>query len=187
MKRWLLPVSFAALVALLGYALTLDPTRLPSALIGRALPAFNVPALDGSSALTDRDLASGVTVLNVWASWCGGCATEHPVLMSLARQPGIALYGLNYRDDARDARRWLARHGDPYRAVGVDAPGRVAMDLGVYGVPETFVIDAHGTVRYRHAGPLTEEIIRDEIAPLVEGLGAESRRVSGGSRDAQSG
>jgi cytochrome c biogenesis protein CcmG/thiol:disulfide interchange protein DsbE len=168
---------FAALAGLFWYALQGgDPSRLPSALIGKPVPAFALPPLEGLTAdgkpvpgFAAADLAQGEpTIVNVFASWCAECQIEHPLLMALGSDTGVRLYGIDYKDDAASARRFLGRYGNPYSRVGVDRSGRVAIDLGVYGVPETFVIEGDGTVAYRHVGPLTEAAIRDKILPLLK-------------------
>ncbi|MEZ5828479.1 MAG: DsbE family thiol:disulfide interchange protein [Hyphomicrobiales bacterium] len=168
---------FAALAALFWYALhTGDPSRLPSALIGKPVPEFTLPPLDGLKANdgTDvpgfdaADLATGKpTIVNVFASWCVPCLAEHPMLMALAEDQGIRLFGINYKDDPASARHFLGLHGDPFERVGADRTGRVAIDFGVYGVPETYVISGDGKIAYRHVGPLTEEAITNKILPLA--------------------
>ena len=164
----------AAFVALAGIFLARlflasDPSIVPSVLVGRAPPAFALPAVQGLVAqglaapaapvpgLSSADLGGRVTVVNVWASWCEGCQVEHPVLMGLAAEAGLRLVGIDYKDTAENARRFLGRHGNPYAAVGFDATGRTAIDWGVYGAPETFIVGPDGTVRYRHVGGLTPE------------------------------
>jgi cytochrome c biogenesis protein CcmG/thiol:disulfide interchange protein DsbE len=167
---------FALLVALFWYALQSgDPSRLPSALIGKPVPAFDLPPLDGLLAdgapvpgFAAADLAQGEpTIVNVFASWCLECQVEHPLLLALGRQPGVRLFGIDYKDDPASARRFLGRHGNPYARVGADPSGLVAIDFGVYGVPETYVVAGDGTIAYRHVGPLTEAAIKDKILPLL--------------------
>lgn len=158
------------LVALFAAALRQDPHTLPSALVGRPAPAIAAPLLHDAQAQFDsRSLQGRVWVLNVWASWCESCRTEHDNIKALAAE-GVPVYGLNYKDTASSARAWLARWGDPYQASMLDGDGRLGMEYGVYGVPETFIIDAEGRVRYRHAGPLTEEALRMHVRPLLQEL-----------------
>lgn len=167
---------FAFLAALFWYALYGgDPSRLPSALIGKPVPEFSLPPVEGLLAggapvpgFAAADLAQGQpTVVNVFASWCAECQVEHPLLMALSREPGVRLFGIDYKDDPASARRFLGRHGNPYARVGADPSGRTAIDFGVYGVPETYVVTGDGKIAYRHVGPLTEATIRDNIAPLL--------------------
>jgi cytochrome c biogenesis protein CcmG, thiol:disulfide interchange protein DsbE len=141
-----------------------DPSQVPSALIGRPVPTFALAPLDGLvregrpvPGLSSQDLKGGVTVVNVWASWCVPCRQEHPLLMELAKEPSIRVVGINYKDNPENARRFLGALGNPFQAVGVDASGRTAIDWGVYGVPETFVVSPDGTIRYKQIGPLTPE------------------------------
>jgi cytochrome c biogenesis protein CcmG/thiol:disulfide interchange protein DsbE len=172
---------FASLAGLFWYALHGgDPSRLPSALVGKEVPDFTLPPVDGLlekeapvSGFTASDLKTGTpTIVNVFASWCVPCHEEHPVLMELAKQPGIRLYGINYKDDPASARRFLGRFGNPFAHVGADSNGRVAIDFGVYGVPETYVIGGDGKIAYRHVGPLTEDVIKERLLPLLQ-QGAE--------------
>jgi len=175
MTRFLLPLGvFLALALALAAGLRRDPRELPSALIGKPAPAFVLPLLekDGAS-VRSSDLRGKVWVLNVWASWCGPCQLEHPLLVDLAAKSSAPLYGMNYKDQPQAARAWLARLGDPYAATLVDADGRVGIDYGVYGVPETFVIDRSGTVRFRFPGALTQEVIDRKVLPLVRELNAQ--------------
>jgi cytochrome c biogenesis protein CcmG, thiol:disulfide interchange protein DsbE len=170
-------VVFAVLAGLFWYALQSgDPSRLPSALIGKPVPDFTLAPLDGLAAggapvpgFAASDLAQGEpTILNVFASWCPECQVEHPLLLALSKQPAVRLFGIDYKDDPASARRFLGRHGNPYSRVGADASGRVAIDFGVYGVPETYVVAGDGTIAYRHVGPLTEQAIKDKILPLLK-------------------
>ena len=172
MSRYLIPIIvFAALVALLALGLRFDPTRVPSPLIDRPLPAFELPLVQAPERkLGSPDLRGKVTLLNVWASWCVACRDEHAVLLELARERGITIYGLDYKDTRADAMRWLATMGDPYVASAFDADGRVGIDLGVYGVPETFVVDHDGIVRYKQIGPLTGDMMRATLLPLLDEL-----------------
>jgi cytochrome c biogenesis protein CcmG/thiol:disulfide interchange protein DsbE len=151
-----------------------DPSKLPSALIGRPAPSFTLPALEGLQrdgkpvpGLASADMRGGVTLVNVWASWCAPCRDEHPLLIELARDPAIRLVGINYKDQPENARRFLASLGNPFAAVGVDASGRAAIDWGVYGVPETFVIAPDGTIAYKHVGPITQATLQ---GPLREAI-----------------
>jgi cytochrome c biogenesis protein CcmG/thiol:disulfide interchange protein DsbE len=174
--RYLLPLAlFLALAALLYVGLGLDPRKVPSPLIDKPAPQFSLTRLkDPAATLGSTDLAGKVTLLNVWATWCVACRSEHPVLMQLARTGQVDIYGLNYKDERPKAIEWLQRFGDPYLANAFDADGRVGIDWGVYGTPETFVIDRQGVIRHKHIGPLTVEIVRDEILPLVKRLQEET-------------
>ena len=173
----LLPLLlFAGLAGLFWFALHGgDPSRLPSAMIGKQVPDFSLPPLDALTtdagpvqSFGPEDLAAGKpTIVNVFASWCVPCQEEHPVLMALAKRPGVRLYGINYKDDAASARRFLGRHGNPFERVGVDRSGRVGIDFGVYGVPETYVIAGDGKIAYRHVGPLTEQDVTQKLLPLL--------------------
>ncbi len=178
-RLWLaLPlVLFAVLAGLFWYALHAgDPSLLPSPLIGKTVPDFTLPPIEGLSAggstvpgFAASDLAQGEpTIVNVFASWCVECQVEHPVLLALGKEPGIRLYGIDYKDDAASARRFLGRYGNPYARVGADTSGRVAIDFGVYGVPETYVVTGDGKIAYRHVGALTEAAIKDKILPLLK-------------------
>lgn len=178
--RWgvILPFAiFAGLAGLFWFALqTGDPSKLPSALIGKPVPEFALPPLEGLKSdggeelqgFAASDLATGApTIVNVFASWCVPCLEEHPMLMALAAEPGIRIYAINYKDDPASARRFLGRYGNPFSRVGTDNSGRTAIDFGVYGVPETYVISGDGKIAYRHVGPLTEEAITTKILPLL--------------------
>lgn len=172
MKRYLIPLAiFVVLALFLGVGLKLDPREVPSPLIDKPAPVFTLPQL-GSPDLqfAAAQMQGQVWVLNVWASWCVPCLAEHPYVTQLARTPGITVVGLNYKDKPQDAQRWLARHGNPYRVIAADADGRVGIDFGVYGVPETFLIDRNGMIRHKHIGPITPEALRDEILPRLKAL-----------------
>ncbi len=172
MKRYLLPLFiFLGLAAALSLGLGRDPTALPSPLVGKPAPAFKLARVDDPQKhFSPNDLKGQVWLLNVWASWCTSCREEHPLLVNLSQQGVVPIVGLDYKDELPNARQWLTRHGDPYALTVSDADGRVGLDLGVYGVPETFVIDKAGRIRMRHAGPITPEVLRDKLLPLIEEL-----------------
>jgi len=172
MMRFALPLGvFAALVLLLGVGLSLNPREVPSPLIGKAAPPFELPLLhQPEKSFSPRDMQGKVWVLNVWASWCAACREEHPVLADFARSGKTPLYGLNYKDQRNDAIAWLKRYGDPYAASVVDADGRIGIDSGVYGVSEAYLIDKQGVIRYKRIGPVTPEILKEKIVPLVAEL-----------------
>jgi cytochrome c biogenesis protein CcmG/thiol:disulfide interchange protein DsbE len=173
MRRFLWPLAiFIVLAGFLAVGLRLNPREVPSPLIGKPAPAFNLVQLQaGDKFISPADMRGKVWLLNVWASWCVSCKQEHPVLIDLARQNRITIIGLNYKDDRNAALAWLMQHGgDPYFASGVDADGRVGIDFGVYGVPETFLIDKLGVIRYKHIGPVTDEALKSKILPLAEEL-----------------
>ena len=165
---------FGALVAILGIGLTLNPREVPSPLVGKPAPAFTLPLLHEPDKLfSSREPLGQVWVFNVWASWCAGCRDEHPLLVQFAKSGVAPLYGLNYKDRREDGLKWLARYGDPYKASFYDLEGRVGIDYGVYGVPETYVIDKKGVIRYKRIGAVTPEIMAKKILPLVEELKRE--------------
>jgi len=170
--RFLVPLAlFGVLVFFLWRGLSLNPREVPSPLIGKPAPAFALPTLgEPGTTLKRDDLLGKVWVLNVWASWCAPCREEHPLVIAFAKRSGVPVYGLNYKDKREAAGAWLAQLGNPYAATLVDSDGRAGIDWGVYGVPETFVIDKAGVIRYKHIGPLTEEAIRTKLEPLVKGL-----------------
>jgi len=172
MTRYLLPLGvFALLVLLLGVGLSLNPREVPSPLIGKPAPSFQLPRLDQpEKSFSPKELQGKVWVLNVWASWCAACREEHPVLTDLAKSGIAPVYGLNYKDKREEAIAWLRRFGDPYQASLFDADGRVGIDYGVYGVPETYVIDKQGVIRYKRIGPVTTEIVQKKITPLIQQL-----------------
>lgn len=171
--RFLIPLAlFVVLAGFLAVGLKLDPREVPSPLIGKDAPAFSLPRLDDPARMIRRDeLLGRVYVLNVWASWCTPCRAEHPLIVDFAKRSNVPVYGLNYKDKRDAAQAWLQQLGDPYLATLVDADGRAGIDFGVYGVPETFVVDAKGVIRYKHIGPLTENAIRTQLEPLLKDLG----------------
>ncbi|HEY7237751.1 MAG TPA: DsbE family thiol:disulfide interchange protein [Burkholderiales bacterium] len=159
------------LVGLLAVGLRLDPREVPSPLIGKPAPAFELPLLQQpDKSFSEKDMLGTVWVMNVWASWCPPCLVEHPVVSELARSGIVPVVGLNYKDAREDALPWLKRNGDPFKVIAFDAAGRIAIDYGVYGVPETYVIDRKGIIRYKRVGPLTPEIIENKVRPLIEEL-----------------
>lgn len=167
-----LPLVVAAMLAVvLAWGLTRDPSDLPSMLIGKTVPDFDLPPVQGRLlGLSSGDLKGEVSLVNVFASWCVACRAEHPLFMQLAGQGTVPLHGLNYKDQPDDAEKWLDSLGDPYTRTGADISGRVAIDWGVYGVPETFVVDADGRIAYKHIGPVNEKVLAETILPLVEKL-----------------
>ena len=176
MKRFafLLPlVALIALATVLAVGLNRDPREVPSPLIGKSAPAFSLTRLDDANQTISRDdLRGKVWMLNVWASWCVACREEHPLLVAFAKRGLVPIYGLNYKDQRDDGRAWLARFGNPYASSLFDGEGRVGIDFGVYGVPETFIIDKTGTIRLKHIGPLTPDVIATEIEPMIKRLDA---------------
>lgn len=173
--RFLIPLGvFAVMVLFLGIGLTLNPREVPSPLIGKPAPAFQLSRVaDAGQTLSPEDFKGQVALVNVWASWCVSCRQEHPVLLQLARQNVVPIYGLNYKDQREAAQGWLNQHGNPYVASAFDADGRVGINWGVYGVPETFVIDKAGLIRHKHTGPVTPESLDQELLPLIRQLQGE--------------
>ena len=173
---FLIPLGvFALVVVLLGVGLTLNPRDVPSPFIGKPAPPFAVPQLHAPQETLSNAVFHGqISLLNVWASWCVSCRQEHPLLIELAKAGRVPIYGLNYKDQRNAALDWLGRLGNPYRASAFDADGRVGIDYGVYGVPETFVIDRNGIIRHKFTGPLTREAIDTILLPLVEQLQGET-------------
>ena len=172
MTRFLVPLAvFIVMVAFLAVGLGLNPREVPSPLINKPAPAFQLPQLhQPDKTFSQQDMKGKVWLLNVWASWCVSCRQEHPLLMDLAKSNVVPIYGLNYKDPREDALAWLKELGDPYVLSIADRNGRVGIDYGVYGVPETFVIDKEGAIRYKQIGPVTPEALRDKILPLVKEL-----------------
>ena len=172
MSRYLWPLAlFLVLAGFLAFGLRLDPREVPSPLIDKPAPAFSVALLaKPEQTLRPQDLAGKVWILNVWASWCVACLEEHPVLVEFSKQNVLPVYGLNYKDKRDDALNWLVKHGNPYSLSMQDVDGRVGIDYGVYGVPETYVIDKKGIIRYKRIGPVTPQILQEKILPLVRQL-----------------
>jgi cytochrome c biogenesis protein CcmG/thiol:disulfide interchange protein DsbE len=170
--RYLLPLGiFIVLVVFLAIGLKLDPREVPSPLVGKPAPAFALPQLHKPEAsFAPKDMQGKVWLLNVWASWCVSCRQEHPILVELAKSGIVPIYGLNYKDQRADALKWLQQFGDPYALSIVDAEGRVGIDYGVYGVPETYVIDKAGVIRFKQIGPVTQDVLEKTILPLVKEL-----------------
>ena len=170
--RFLIPlVVFAVMVVFLGVGLTLNPREVPSPLIDKPAPPFQLPQLHApDKTFAQKDMLGKVWMLNVWASWCVACREEHPNLVALSRTGAVPIYGLNYKDERADGIAWLARFGNPYQLSAYDRDGRIGIDYGVYGVPETYVIDKAGVIRYKRIGIVTPELVRDKILPLVKEL-----------------
>ena len=175
MKRTLIPLfAFLILVVFLGIGLTKDPRKLPSPFIGKAAPAFTLPQLhDLNKTFSPKEMLGKVWILNVWASWCVSCRAEHQVLNALINNNSVNLIGLNYKDEVADARGWLKRYGNPYKITVSDLEGLAGIEWGVYGVPETFIIDKKGIVRLKHTGPVTNKDVYEEIMPLINSLEKE--------------
>ncbi len=173
LTRYLLLAGFVALVLLLGAGLRLNPREVPSPLINKPAPAFSLPQLhEPEKVFSPADMRGRVWMLNVWASWCASCRVEHPLLVDMSRKKVIPIVGLNYKDKREDALAWLGRFGDPYQLSAWDIDGRVGIDYGVYGAPETFVIDKQGVIRHKQIGPITPEALEKVILPLIRKLNA---------------
>ena len=172
MKRFLIPLGiFIVLVGFLAIGLKLDPREVPSPLIGKPAPDFKLALLsDPGKQLSPADLRGKVWLFNAWASWCASCRQEHEVLLDLSKKGGVLIYGMDYKDQPGDAQAVLNRYGNPYVETVVDLDGRVGINYGVYGVPETYLIDRNGIIRHKHTGPLTREILDKKILPLVKEL-----------------
>lgn len=172
--KFLVPLLlFFGLAGFLAFGLTLNPREVPSPLIDKPAPNFRLARLDQpEQTFALEEMRGQVWLLNVWASWCVACRIEHPVLVDLAKSGAVPIYGLNYKDKRDDALAWLGKHGNPYVMSLSDTQGLVGIDFGVYGVPETFVIDKNGTIRLKHIGPITPDVLRDTILPLVKKLNA---------------
>ena len=176
MRFWFVIAGFIVLVGLLAFGLQLNPREVPSPLIGKPAPAIELPPLEGLvdgtrpvPGFSTKDLASGrVAVVNFWASWCTPCVAEHPLLIELKARTGVDLYGVNYKDQPEAARRFLGRYGNPFSAVGVDGNGRAAIEWGVYGMPETFVVNGEGRIVYKHVGPISADSLATKMIPAIE-------------------
>lgn len=177
MKRLILLAPLILFVVLGGYfaiGLTRDPARIPSVLIDRPLPEFDLPPIEGfEKGFASDDLRGEVALINVFGSWCVSCVIEHPMLMEIAAKEDVLIAGLDWKDPNGGGARWLEKNGNPYALVGDDAQGRTAIDLGVTGAPETFVVDRSGRIRYKHIGPITPQVWRETLKPLVEKLKEE--------------
>ena len=180
---FLLPAAaFIGLVVAFGVSLNRDPSIVPSALIGKPVPVFNLPPVPGHGpGLSSGDLRGAVSLVNVFASWCVACREEHPLLMALKERHVVPIYGIDYKDKPEDAARWLDTMGDPYARIGADRNGRVAINWGVYGVPETYVIDREGRIAFKQIGPINERVLSKTIIPLIMRLRSNSRSLAGPS------
>ncbi len=176
---WLTPLLvFAGVAVFLGIGLTLNPREIPSALIGKPVPEFVLPPVQGRTlGLSSGDLKGDVSLVNVFASWCVPCRQEHPIFLQLQREGLVPIHGINYKDRPEDAARWLDALGDPYTRTGADLNGRVAIDWGVYGVPETFVIDRNGRIAYKHIGAVTPKVLEEKLRPLIARLRADGAKT----------
>jgi cytochrome c biogenesis protein CcmG/thiol:disulfide interchange protein DsbE len=172
MKKAYIPLGiFVVLLGFLAIGLTLKPHEIPSPLIGKPAPAFTAPVLGKPGEMfSNKDMLGQVWLLNTWASWCVACRQEHPLLVEFVKTHPLPIIGLDYKDKETDGMKWLARYGDPYTRAIVDADGRIGIDFGVYGVPESFLIDKQGVIRYKQIGPFTEEDLRDKLVPLIKQL-----------------
>jgi cytochrome c biogenesis protein CcmG/thiol:disulfide interchange protein DsbE len=171
--RYLVPAALFAVLAaflLLGLKPGRDPREIPSPLIGKPAPQFTLPTLAAGQPWPSQSMAGQVWLLNVFASWCVPCLVEHPLLVQLSKDRVVPIVGFNYKDEPGAAKGWLGKHGDPYSAIVADRAGSVALDFGVYGVPESFLIDREGTIRWKHVGPLTPEVVSGRLLPLVREL-----------------
>ena len=171
-KKALIPLGlFGVLLVFLAIGLTRDPHEIPSPLIGKPAPAFTAPVLGKpGETMSTKDMLGKVWLLNTWASWCVACRQEHPLLVEFSKTNPLPIIGLDYKDKESDGLLWLARYGNPYTTSITDQDGRIGIDFGVYGVPESFLIDKAGIIRYKQIGPITDEALRDKIMPLVREL-----------------
>ncbi len=174
----LIPVLAAALFGVFFWALLNPAPDLPSVLVGKPLPQFSLPAIAGrAQGFTSADLQGQVALVNIFASWCVPCRAEHPVISALARSGVVPVYGINYKDKAPDALAWLKELGDPYTRIGADTDGRVAIELGAYGVPETYVVGADGIIAYRVVGPITQTMVDETLLPLIRSMQPNTDKV----------
>ena len=172
LRRFLPLIIFAVLVGFLAYGLTLDPRRVPSPLVGKPVPVFELPLLNQAGTLSSQNLKGEISLVNAWASWCVACRAEHEVITQLS-QSGLKVYGLNYKDEPDDAKKWLQRFGNPYFVNAVDYDGRIGIEWGVYGTPESFLIDHQGIIRHKVIGPITPSIVNQELIPLIKQIKSE--------------
>ena len=172
MNRFVIPlIGFIVLIGFLGIGLTLNPRELPSPFIGKPAPTFSLPRLlSPGQSFSNHQMNGDVWLLNVWASWCVACRTEHPLLNRIARTDSVRIVGLNYKDNAGDATAWLQRFGNPYSYIPLDQSGDVGIEYGVYGVPETYLIDKTGVIRFKQVGPLSADIVEHSLLPLIKKL-----------------
>lgn len=172
MKKTLIPlIIFVVLLAFLAIGLTRDPREIPSPLIGKSAPVFTAPVLNGGGQqFAAKDMLGKVWLLNTWASWCVACRQEHPILVEFAKTKALPIIGLDYKDQDAEGLKWLSRYGNPYDVSITDKDGRIGIDFGVYGVPESFLIDKAGVIRYKQIGPFTEDALREKILPLLKEL-----------------
>lgn len=174
MARFIVPIGFLLLVILLGIGLTLDPREVPSPFIDKPAPDFTLPVLsEPGKTLSPKDMLGQVWLFNIWATWCNACRAEHETLVALSKMGAVPIVGLNYKDENEMAKRWLQQLGNPYVVNAVDKDGRVGIDWGVYGAPETFLIDKKGIIRHKHIGPVYPEVIKEKILPMVKQLQGE--------------
>lgn len=170
--RFVIPFFiFIVMVVFLWRSLSLKPNLIPSPLIDKPAPSFSLPLLtDPKLKTTEKDFIGHITLVNVWATWCYACQEEHEFLLKLSNHRDLMIYGLNYKDDARKASHWLSMYGNPYHIVAFDETGRIAIDWGVYGTPESFILDKKGIVRYKHIGPLSMDVWERELQPIIKKL-----------------
>ncbi len=174
MNKYIPLVIFALLVGLLAFGLTNDPKEVPSPFIGKPVPKFKTTRLYEEGSISTADLKGRVWILNVFASWCVSCRSEHKLITKLANDlPNIPIVGLNYKDEDTDAKKWLAYFGNPYHAIAVDLEGKIGIEFGVYGVPESFIVDKKGVIRYKQIGPVTQQSLTEVIIPLLHKLEKE--------------
>ena len=175
MIRYLPIAAFVVLLALLAFGLTNDPRDIPSPLVGKTVPEFTLPKLyDSEKTTSPAEMKGEVWMLNVFASWCVSCRAEHAVVSQFVKDSGLKVMGLNYKDESPDAKAWLAEHGNPYSMIAVDLDGRVGIDWGVYGVPESYLIDKKGVIRHKFTGPITPQIVEETLKPMLKQLRAEA-------------
>lgn len=163
-------ILFLIVAGIFWKGLSLHPEQVPSPLVNKSIPAFQLPTLSTQQLITNKDFIGHITLLNIWSSWCHACSDEHTFLMKLGKEHYLTLYGLNYKDNPADAKNWLDKNGNPYKVVAIDEKGRVAIDWGVYGTPETFIIDKNGVIRFKQIGPITPDIWNHRMKPLIEQL-----------------